>query len=115
MTTTATRQRRHEAPELGSMIRRTVRALVRRAAEGDTEALEQLAMLERELPSATSSALAMMNAGTRGPAYSFTELAAVVGTTRQATRQRATRVLPEDSAAAYYSDGASSALSWTDK
>ena len=114
MTTTSTRQRRHEAPDMGAMIRRTIRALVRRAAEGDTEALEQLAMLERELPTATSSALAMMNAGTRGPAYSFTELADTLGTSRQAARQRATRIDADDTAAAYYSDGASRSLTWTD-
>jgi hypothetical protein len=109
-----TTQRRHEAPDVGAMVRRMVRALVRRAAEGDTEALEQLAQLEAELPTAVTCALAMMQAGTRGPAYSFTELATVLGTSRQATRQRAGRALPEDTTAAYYSDGASESLTWTD-
>jgi N-acetylglutamate synthase-like GNAT family acetyltransferase len=105
-----THQRRHEAPELGAMIRRMARALVRRATEGDTEALEQLAMLERELPTATSVALATMNQGEHG--YSYTELARVVGTTRQAARQRAVRILVDDDTAAYYSDGASRSLDW---
>lgn len=107
-----TAQRKHEAPELGSMVRRMVRALVRRAAEGDWEAIEQLAMLEREVPTATSCALGMMNAGSLGNTYSFTELGAVLGTSRQAARQRSQRVLPDDDVAAYYSDGASSTLTW---
>jgi hypothetical protein len=105
-------QRKHEAPELGSMVRRMVRALVRRAAEGDWEAIEQLAMLEREVPTATSCALGMMNAGSSGNAYSFTELGAVLGTSRQAARQRSQRVLADDEVAAYYSDGASTTMTW---
>lgn len=116
MTTTPTAptaQRRHEAPEVGAMVRRMVRALVRRAAEGDTEALEQLAQLEAELPTATTCAVAMMQAGTDGNAYSFTELANVLGTSRQAARQRAGRALADDAAASYYSDGASSSLTWS--
>lgn len=122
-TTTTGRQRRHEAPELGAMIRRMTRALVRRAAEGDTEALEQLAQLERELPVATSSALGLMNhagdptraAGhTRTAAnyYSAGELAQVLGTSRQAVRQRIGRVDVDDAAAAYFTDGRSTSLSW---
>lgn len=103
-------QRRHESPELGAMMRRCARALVRRAAEGDTEALEQLAILEDELPMATSVALAMMNVGEQG--YSFTELARVLGTSRQAARQRAVRITTDDDTAGYYSDGASRSLDW---
>lgn len=114
MATNTPAQRRHEAPEIGSMVRRMVRALVRRAAEGDWEAIEQLAMLEREVPTATSCALGMMNAGssTSTATYSFTELGAVLGTSRQAARQRTQRVLADDEVAAYYSDGASTTLTW---
>lgn len=104
-------QRRHESPELGAMIRRMVRALVRRAAEGDTEALEQLAIVERDVPMAVSVAIARMNVGEAG--YSYTELAGVVGTTRQAARQRAVRITTDDDVAAYYSDGASRSLDWS--
>lgn len=107
-------QRRHESPEVGAMVRRMVRALVRRAAEGDWEAIEQLAMLEREVPVATSCALALSNAPKDdAPSYSFSELATVLGTSRQATRQRATRVDPDSITAAYYSDGASTRLDWS--
>lgn len=113
MTTNAAGQRRHEAPEVGAMVRRMVRALVRRAAEGDTEALEQLAQLEAELPTATTCAMALMNHNPVQPnAYSFGELAQVLGVSRQAARQRTTRVLTDDDTAAYYSDGASRSMAW---
>lgn len=112
-TTTTAAQRRHEAPEVGAMIRRMVRALVRRAAEGDTEALEQLAQLEAELPAATSCALGMMNhAANPRATYSAGELSQVLGVSRQAVRQRIGRVATTDTAAAYYSDGASTRLDW---
>lgn len=85
-----TNQPRHESPELGSAVRRQLRALVRRAAEGDTEALEQLAMLDADLATAKAVAVDLMNRGERmgrRGGYSFTELAAVLGTSRQAARQ----------------------------
>lgn len=107
-----THQRRHESPELGAMVRRMVRALVRRAAEGDTEALEQLAQLETELPTATTCAMALMHSVYELPWYSFGELAQVLGVSRQAARQRTTRVLTDDDTAAYYSDGASRSVGW---
>jgi len=77
-------QQRHEAPELGAAAARMIRALVVRAAEGDTEALEQLAALELLLPQAT--ALAGHHAHAWG--YSFSELAAVLGISRQAAIKR---------------------------
>jgi hypothetical protein len=77
---------RHEAPAVGSAAARMVRALVRRAGEGDTEALEQLRMLDELTTQAVSTALRRMHdeAG-----YSWAELARVTGTTRQACSQRA--------------------------
>lgn len=94
-TTTPIQQSRHEAPDLLGAARRMVRGLVRRAAEGDTEALEALAQLEAELPIATTTAVHIMwtgarMGGNRPEGYSFTELGAVLGTTRQAARQRVT-------------------------
>lgn len=79
-----------EAPEIGAMVRRMIRALVRRAAEGDTEALEQLANIERELPQAVTVAGWLMATGERmpGDGYSFTELGDVLDISRQAARQR---------------------------
>lgn len=82
-------QQRHEAPEIGGMVRRMMRALVRRAAEGDTEALEQLASLTDESRYAQTAAIILMQSGERmaGDGYSFGHLAGVLGVTRQATRQ----------------------------
>lgn len=85
-----------------------VRGLVRRAAEGDTEALEALAQLEAELPTATTVALDLMASGermretNRPLGYSFTELADVLGTSRQAARQRVTRAAGPIAAMDYY-------------
>lgn len=81
-------QRRHEAPEVGAMVGRMLRALVRRAAEGDTEALEQLAHLEDLAAAATTLALVRANVDA---GYTFGELASVTSTSRQAVRQRVGR------------------------
>lgn len=82
-------QQRHEAPELGDAVLRMLRALVARAADGDTEALEQLARVEQVAPSATTLALKLAH---KQQPYSFTLLASVLGVTRQAARQRVERV-----------------------
>lgn len=79
-----TEQQRHESPDLGSAVARLLRALVERAGDGDTEALEQLAALEQLVPMATQ--LAGYELHEFG--YSGTELAAVLGTSRQAALKR---------------------------
>lgn len=81
--------RRHESPEIGAMVGRMLNALVRRAAEGDTEALEALAEIERLAPLATNAGLALAHEPT--PGYSYAELAAVMGTSRPAVQQRVGR------------------------
>jgi len=77
---------RHESPELGAMIGRMLNALVRRAAEGDWEALEALAEVERLAPAATNAALHEAR-----ETYSLAELAGVMGVSRPAIAQRAAR------------------------
>lgn len=71
------------------MVTRMLRALVRRAGEGDTEALEQLAALEtlasRAVPYAAQ--LAHDQAG-----YSWGQLGDVLGLSRQSVQERACRV-----------------------
>lgn len=79
-------QQRHESPEIGSMICRMMNALIRRAADGDQEALEALALVERTAPGAMSAGLAVAR-----DAYSLAELADVVGVTRSAVAQRTKR------------------------
>lgn len=79
------RRERPECPEVGSAARRMVRALVKRAEEGDTEAIEQLVETQHEVTQAiTAAGQALHSVG----GYSYTELAQVLGTTRQAARQR---------------------------
>lgn len=85
-------QRRHEAPELGDAIVRMMRGLVTRAAEGDTEALEQLARVEQLAPIATSMGLREGH----GFGHSYTELGAALGVSRQAARQRVLNTLPTE-------------------
>ena len=75
---------RHEAPDVGSAALRMMRALVRRAGEGDTEALEWLARLQRELSGLINEAGSA--AHTFG--YTYGELASCLDVTRQAARQR---------------------------
>lgn len=77
-------QRRHEAPEIGAMTNRMMRALARRAAEGDLEAVEQLAELQQLLVEHLRAAAQ----GAHAFGYSWTEIAGATGTTRQAARQR---------------------------
>lgn len=79
------RRERPECPEVGSAARRMVRALVRRAEEGDTEAIEQLV----ETQHATTQAITEAGGALHEVAgYSFTELGQVLGTSRQAARVR---------------------------
>lgn len=79
---------RYEAPAMGGMLRRCVRAMVRRAGEGDVEALEELLRLEVELAAAIREAGAQLH--DRGHSYAY--LAAATGTSRQAAHKRFTRV-----------------------
>lgn len=73
-----------EALELSSFIKRMFRALERRAADGDLEAVEALAQLREPLAEATRRAgQAAYETG-----YSYTELAGPLGISRQAARQR---------------------------
>lgn len=78
---------RHEAPEVGAAVLRMMNGLIRRAAEGDHEAIEALAAIEAFAPNATNAAL------TEAP-YSYGELAPVMGTSRAAVQQRVARAKP---------------------
>lgn len=84
-------QRRHESPDVGDAIVRMMRGLVTRAAEGDWEALEQLARLEQLTPAAMSLGMRLAHDGPA--AHSYTVLGDVVGTSRQAARQRSMNTL----------------------
>jgi hypothetical protein len=77
---------RHESPEIGSMVGRMLNALIRRAADGDWEALEALAAIEQAAPAAMTAGLSLAREH-----YSLAQLGGVVGTTRQAVAQRTAR------------------------
>lgn len=85
MTAQLDNQRRHESPELGAALGRMLNALIRRCAEGDTEAVEQLGHLEALARQANTSGLAEAR---RAGGYSLQDLANVTGTSRQAVSQR---------------------------
>lgn len=102
----ARRRQIREAPDVGGMALRVVRALVRRAEEGDWQALEQLAMLELVTASAVGEALARMHGdlpdlpGTheKRPRYSWAELGSVLAITRQSAQGRAAAWVREHTA-----------------
>lgn len=73
----------HESPSVGAAIRRMMNGLIRRAADGDWEALEELAKIEAMAPAAMTAGLVAAR-----PHYSQAILGSVVGTTRQAVQQR---------------------------
>jgi hypothetical protein len=72
-----------EAPALGDAIKRMLLALVRRAQEGDTEALEELLKIDNATGVAVGAALAAMR-----DTYSLGELSRVTGTSRPAVLKR---------------------------
>lgn len=74
----------YEAPAIGGMVRRMIRALVKRAQAGDTEALEQLHQLESFVPTQVTAA----GRGLHEFGYSWGELSAALGISRQACAKR---------------------------
>jgi hypothetical protein len=73
-----------ENPDYAAFARRVIRAHGRRVAEGDVEGLADLLALAEELETATQAAVE----GLRRHGYSWAEIAARLGLTRQAAQQR---------------------------
>ncbi|QJY50547.1 hypothetical protein HOP40_11015 [Pseudonocardia broussonetiae] len=73
-----------ENSEFAAFGRRVIRAAGRRIAAGDVDALPDLAALSVELDAAISDAVT----GLREAGYSWGEIAARLGVTRQAAHQR---------------------------
>jgi ribosomal protein S20 len=82
------RRRPVENDEYASFIRRVMRAYSRRIATGDVDALTDMTGLAAELDEAISQAVT----GLRETGYSWTEIAARLGVTRQAAQQRWSRL-----------------------
>jgi hypothetical protein len=78
------RRERPECPELGAASKRFARALAARAAEGDTEGLEQLVEVRQLVDEAIVEAARGLNRF----GYSWTHVGDVLGISRQAARQR---------------------------
>jgi len=88
MTTTHPKRER-EAPELQAAITRLTRALVARAADGDTEALSCLAACDEIVAQAKSEAAAALH---QPPwSYSWYMIGSELGITRQGAQQLAHR------------------------
>ena len=82
---TAKRTRRLvENDEYGAFVRRVLRAYSRRVGDGDVEALGLLVGLAEEVDAAMAEAVK----GLRARSYSWTEIGARLGISRQAAQQR---------------------------
>lgn len=82
---TTTYQHTRESPEVLAMLRRMLRGLVCRAAEGDLEAVEALRQLEADVPAYLAHGVA---AARKHNAYSWADLAPVLGTSRTSASER---------------------------
>ena len=78
------RRRPVENDEYASFIGRVLRAYARRVATGDVDALTDMTGLATEMDKAISQAIT----GLRAAGYSWAEIAARLGVTRQAAQQR---------------------------
>jgi hypothetical protein len=78
------RRRQVENDEYGAFVRRVLRAYARRVGGGDVEALVLMANLADEIDTAIAEAVK----GLRGCGYSWAEIGARLGITRQAAQQR---------------------------
>jgi hypothetical protein len=81
------RRKSREALELASFLRRMARALVRRAGEGDLDALTALVQSRDALDTAIGDAARALHYDFRDP-YSWGDIARELGITRQAAQQR---------------------------
>ena len=78
------RRREVENGEYAAFIRRVLGAYGRRVATGDVEALTEMVALSRLMDESIGVAVG----GLRGFGYTWSEIAARVGVTRQAAQQR---------------------------
>lgn len=80
------RNKTYEAPDMEKMVSRVLRGLVRRAEEGDLEAVSALAHIASE--SRDRLVEAAVAAHSEPNAYSWSEIAHELGITRQAAQLR---------------------------
>jgi hypothetical protein len=82
--TQRTRRRVVENDEYTAFLGRVIRALARRVSGGDIDAITDMAALSGDLDNAIRAAVT----GLRTRGYSWTEIGARLGVTRQAAQQR---------------------------
>jgi hypothetical protein len=82
----------YECPDMAAMMTRLARAMVRRADEGDLEALTALAAVDVAVRDAIVAAARALHYGRQS--YSWGEIARELGVTRQAAQKRF--ALPDD-------------------
>lgn len=82
------RNKTYEAPDMADMIRRVARGLVRRAAEGDLEALSALAESEQVMREALTAAIREAHDTAD---YSWGQIGSELHMSRQAAQQRSTQ------------------------
>lgn len=78
--------RTYEPPDMAAMMCRVARGLVRRANEGDLEALSALADVDAAVGEAIVAAARALHYGPK--AYSWMEVGRELGVTRQAAQKR---------------------------
>lgn len=84
--TTKRPKRPVETPKFDAFVRRILRAYARRVADGDVEALRSLATLSTEVDAVTRLAVAELR---KAPyRYSWTEIGARLGVSKQAAQER---------------------------
>jgi hypothetical protein len=76
-------KRERESPELAAFLRRMARALVARAERGDLDALTALRETRREIQAREADAVA----GLRAKGYTWAEIGAALGITKQAAEK----------------------------
>ena len=82
----------YESPDMSAMIQRVSRGLVRRAANGDLEALRALYDCETAIHTALADAALEAHDGSFH--YSWNQIGEQLGLTRQAVQQRFAKHLP---------------------
>jgi DNA-directed RNA polymerase specialized sigma24 family protein len=82
--TSKRRNRLIENDEYAAFVRRVIRAYSRRVAQGDIDAITDMAAASAELDTAIRQAVT----GLRAKGYSWADIATRLGVTRQAAQQR---------------------------
>lgn len=88
-TTTKRQRRAYESPDMAAFVRRTMRAMVRRAEAGDLEVMSALQSIRDAVDAAmVDAAEGLRTQDANGHAYSWTDIGRELGVTRQTAQQR---------------------------